>query len=476
MKYLLIFVLTACLLKNASAQNYWQQEVNYNMSVTLNDNDHSLDGVARIQYINHSPDTLHFIWFHLWPNAYKNDQTAFSDQLLENGNTSFYFSDENGKGYINRLDFKVDGASAETEDHPNYIDITRLILPTPLAPGAQILITTPFHVKLPFNVSRGGHDGQSYQATQWFPKPAVYDRNGWHPMPYLDQGEFFSEFGTYTVSITTPSNYVIAATGNMDPDYQEFKFLRSRVDYSWQPIVTKVKTKSGQVKKTIQLFPQSDAATKTIHFSENNIHDFAFFADKRFIVKQDSCRLPSGKIIDVNIYYTPQHGDQWKNAMSYAKSALVFYSTHLGDYPYDVCSVVQGPESFGSGMEYPTITSIAPMANPVELELTILHEIGHNWFYGALASNERQYPWMDEGLNTYYENLYASINYPGYTSTERSYFEQRAAEKRDQAINTTSDSLTNANYGLIAYFKTSEWMRNLQATLGTETFTRAMKS
>src|SRR5437773_2388768 len=179
-KALLIF-LSFCLLHTAYCQlNYWQQQVNYTIDVTLNDKDHSLDAFEKLEYTNNSPDTLKFIWFHIWPNAYKNDKTAFSEQELLIGQTKFYFSDKEQRGYINRLDFKVNNVTADVEDHPLYIDVIKLILPTPLPPQQKILITTPFHVQLPFNFSRGGHDGQSYQATQWFPKPAVYDKYGWH--------------------------------------------------------------------------------------------------------------------------------------------------------------------------------------------------------------------------------------------------------------------------------------------------------
>ena len=181
--------------------NYWQQQVNYTIDVSLDDKEHTLRGFEKIEYINNSPDTLRFIWIHLWPNAYKNDKTAYSDQLLENSSTKFYFSGKDQKGYINRLDFKVNNVTVVVEDHPQHIDIVKLLLPAPLAPGQKVLITTPFHIKLPYNFSRGGHDGQSYQATQWYPKPAVYDKTGWHPMPYLDQGEFYSEFGSFDVSI-----------------------------------------------------------------------------------------------------------------------------------------------------------------------------------------------------------------------------------------------------------------------------------
>jgi len=133
----------------SALSQYWQQQTDYIIEVSLNDKLHTLDGFEKIIYTNNSPDTLKYIWFHLWPNAYKNDKTAYTDQALENGSTDFYFSTKEQKGYINRLDFKVNGAAAKTEDHPNYIDIIRVVLPKPLPPLQQITVTTPFHVKLP---------------------------------------------------------------------------------------------------------------------------------------------------------------------------------------------------------------------------------------------------------------------------------------------------------------------------------------
>jgi len=192
----LLLILSICCVAIAdcqsigSAQGYWQQQVNYTIDVILHDKDNRLVGLEKIEYTNNSPDTLGFIWFHIWPNAYKNDKTAFSDQLLVNGNTKFYFSGKEQKGYINQLDFKVNNTTCVIEDQPQYIDVIKVVLPEPLLPGQQVALTTPFHEQLPFNFSRGGHDGESYQLTQWYPKPAVYDKHGWHPMPYLDQGEF----------------------------------------------------------------------------------------------------------------------------------------------------------------------------------------------------------------------------------------------------------------------------------------------
>ena len=112
---------------NCQSPAYWQQQVNYKIDVTLNDVDHTLDGFIKMDYYNNSPDTLSFIWIHLWANAYKNDRTAFTDQMLENGSTKFYFSDKDDRGYINRLNFTVNGVTAKTTDHPLHQDIIKLL-------------------------------------------------------------------------------------------------------------------------------------------------------------------------------------------------------------------------------------------------------------------------------------------------------------------------------------------------------------
>ena len=455
-------------------QNYWQQQVNYSIDVSLNDREHTLDGYERIEYINNSPDTLKFIWFHLWPNAYKNDKTAFTDQMLENGSTKFYFSNKEDKGYINRLDFKVNNVTAIVEDHPQHIDIVKIVLPSPLAPGQKASITTPFHVKLPYNFSRGGHDGQSYQATQWYPKPAVYDRKGWHPMPYLDQGEFYSEFGNFDVSITLPKNYVVAATGELQ-NAEEKEWLKTRTSFTWEPVKGKEKTTGGQMKTTYQFFPESSKETKTLQYKQTNIHDFAWFADKRFTVNYDTCKLASGKVIDVYTYYYTHYKLVWEKSIHFSKNAVRHYSQFVGEYPYSIVQAVEGPKSFGGGMEYPTITVISSSNDGKGLDNTIAHEIGHNWFYGILATNEREYPWMDEGINSFYDNKYKSAKYGKQVQLERLAFETKAVTKTDQPIELPSEKFSEANYNLVAYYKTAEWLRYLETELGTEVFNKAMQ-
>lgn len=512
-KLLLICILNFQFPAAKCQSNYFQQKVDYKISVTLNDIENTVDGFEAIDYTNNSPDTLHFIWFHLWPNAYKNDRTAFSEQLLQLGRTDFYFSDEDKRGYINRLNFKVNDTTAVLEDHPVYIDVAKLILPMPLLPGRTIKITTPFHEKIPFNFSRGGHVKQTYQITQWYPKPAVYDNNGWHPMPYLDQGEFYSEFGNFNVQITLPKSYVVAATGQLQ-NQDELNWLKEKATETYEPetigLQNKIKKpdnkKNAKVRETDiknrnhkvlqsktltqKLSPQKTHAlspkeeTKTITYSQDSVHDFAWFADKNYLVRYDTLALTSGIVINVWSFFTEGDLPVWKNSIQFIKAAVKARSNWLGEYPYENVSALEAKMGFSGGMEYPTITSITPMATPNELEHTIEHEVGHNWVYGILASNEREHPWMDEGMNTYFDNRYEKIKYNSNpVDRDQDFLHKRLpgnktdlgyrieiAGKKDQPIETSSEDFSLLNYGLIAYYKTGKWMKVLEQYIGKQLF------
>ncbi len=488
MKRLLLFAFSFCLLPIAWCQlpNYWQQQVNYKIDVTLNDADNTLDGFVKMDYHNNSPDTLHFIWIHLWPNAFKNDKTAFTDQDLENGSTDFYFSNADKRGYINRLDFKVNGEVAKTTDHPQHQDIIKLILPKPIAPNSSAKIETPFHVKLPYNFSRGGHMVQAYQITQWYPKPAVYDRKGWHAIPYLDQGEFYAEFGNYEVQITLPDNYVVAATGDLQ-NASEADWLKNK-----QPFTRNLKAaKKAEQKKGAGMSEiPSSAKTKTLQYKQNNVHDFAWFADKTFSVKTDTLQLPSGKIITANAFYYSENKENWTNSITMIKRAILTKSKWLGEYPYNVVSVVDGGN--GGGMEYPTITLLDDGGSEKSLDFVIYHEVGHNWFEAILGTNERLHPWMDEGMNTYYDNRYSMQQY-GNTNieigrTKSAFINNRLPDdiqhivlqtitgiKKDQPIETPSEKFSFLNYNMISYTKTGDWMKLLEDELGKEVFDNCMQ-
>jgi hypothetical protein len=389
--------------------------------------------------------------------------------------------------------------------------VVKLILPAPLLPGKTIKISTPFHEKIPYNFSRGGYVDHTYQITQWYPKPAVYDSKGWHPIPYLDQGEFYSEFGNFQVQITVPENYIIAATGELQNE-DEVKWLKEKarqnehlnienkpphiinestqnnnvkkIKRKYQPITKKKKIIHKNLYQKETPIPKTEK-TKTLTYIQNNVHDFAWFADKNFIVKYDTVQLLSGKIIDAYSFFTPSDSAVWKNSIQFIKDAAKTRSKWLGEYPYNIVTVVEAKIGFSGGMEYPTITSISPMPDEKSLDMTIEHEVGHNWVYGILASNEREHPWMDEGMNTYFDNLYEKSKYPNKNQDKKKegFFEKRIpndnddivyrtqiSSKKDQPIETSSEDFSETNYGVITYYKTGLWMKKLEDFVGKDLF------
>ena len=489
-----IFIFLLVPLLHSEGNKYFQQDVRYEIDVTLDDKNHSLSGFEKIDYTNNSNDTLDFIWFHLWPNAYKNDSTAFAKQQIRIKRLRFANSKEKDRGYIDSLSFRVDGQESDVEIHADWIDVVKIILPKKLLPGKSILIETPFYVKLPLVFSRLGHSGQHYEITQWYPKPAVYDNKGWHEMPYLNMGEFYSEFGTFDVKITLPEEYRIMATGDLVNGEDELYWLDSLAslgDSLHMLSKKEFKNKLKLIKNTSNNQNDSDSLitrTKTVHFRQKNVHDFAWFADKNWIVRTGNLYLSdSTKKITLWSFYLPKNAQLWENSIEYLHDSGYWYSKFYGDYPYNHLTAVDGDLSAGGGMEYPNITVISSGGSQDLLEYVIMHEVGHNWFYGIIGSNERDHTWMDEGLNQYSnirywqkkykykneqiriqdfiqdklgigKNLSMSwVNYAGYVSNGKN--------KDAQPLSLTADAYSRGNYGQ-HYSKTAVFMRFLEHYLG----------
>ena len=480
-----------------TAQDYWQQEVRYDITVTLNDAGHSLKGFETLQYTNHSPDTLRFIYIHCWPDAYKDTTTALYRQLsrIEERKTKLKKMKE--PGYIDQLAFTVDGVKASTEPHPRYADICKLILPAGLLPGQQITITTPFFVKIPSYFSRLGYEGKTYMITQWYPKPAVYDSKGWHEMPYLDQGEFYSEFGTFDVHITLPASYVVAATGTLqNPRELENYRHTGRVNLSNPATPLHYRPGAGLPDTTSALRKNAmPAATKTLDYHAAGVHDFAWFADPGLIINYDTLQLPSGRIIDVFSYFRPGGDKEWRHSISFIKDAVLHYSKWIGEYDYPAVSALEGPGNASSGgMEYPMITLItSPRAGKEDLDGVIAHEVGHNWFYAMLGSNERQHPWMDEGINTFYEFRYEAEKYRSNTMLgamipdrikklgpdefQDAIYNVISQLKAGEPIETPAEDFPSEfDYGLVVYAHTAVWMHLLQDAIGKDALAKGMQA
>lgn len=491
MKKLKYLILNITLLSSivSTAQNYFQQEVNYKMQVRLDDVKHELFADEIIEYKNNSPHELTFIYMHIWPNAYKDNSTELAKQILENGDKKIQFAKEEDRGYIDMLDFKVDTKPVKWELLKDTIDVCKIYLNEPLKSGEKISISTPFHVKIPSGeFSRLGHIGQSYQITQWYPKPAVYDVNGWNYMPYLNQGEFYSEFGSYDVQIIVPKNYVLGATGDMVDGADELEWLNQKVE----------ETKKIENYNSNDLsFPESSKETKILHFVQKNVHDFAWFCDKRYHVLKGEIITPhTQRKVTTWVMFTNSEGYLWKDAVKYVNDAVYYYSLWNGDYPYDHCTAVDGTISAGGGMEYPNITVIGKSGNAFQLDVVIAHEVGHNWFYGMLGSNERQHPWMDEGINSFNELRYVRTKYPDrklvgdfnpgvtkmfdvddYPRHTQYYYTYivDAAKNLDQPIEYPAYKYTELNYAGVVYSKTAVIFDYLMSYVGESTMDKAMQ-
>jgi hypothetical protein len=492
MKQSTILLLTffGALLTNA--QNYWQQEVNYTINVKLNDKDHSLSGYEEFEYINNSPNELDRIYMHIWPNAYRNGKTALGKQQYKGGEMMLTFGEEKDKGGIDSLDFKVNGIKVEWEYDKENRDICVLYLPIKLKPGERLVVSTPFVVKIPSGeISRLGHIDQSYQITQWYPKPAVYDKNGWNPIPYLNQGEFYSEYGSFDVSITLPKNYVVGATGDLQTA-SEIEFLNQKVEETKANKSNYLSQKQGYLGKTA--FPPSSEEWKTIRYTQSKVHDFAWFADKRYAVSKGEVILPESKrAVTTWAMWVPHNTYTWQFADEYLRDGTYYYSLWNGDYPYNQVTAVDGTISAGGGMEYPNITVIGNASSKEDLEVVIVHEVGHNWFYGILGSNERVHGWMDEGMNTLNEVRYIQTKYPNNTRMSDMVldgnfhfndldhhdmpdvaYRMTAVLGEDQPIETHSADFTSTNYGTIMYMKTGLVFYYLKDYLGDEEFDKCM--
>jgi hypothetical protein len=499
MKHIAMALGMVCLSNWAIAQTKgtWQQEVNYTLKVTLDDQSHMLRGSEEFVYTNNSPNTLEFIYIHLWPNAYKNKHTALARQLMMSGKDYLFRNDPEYQGFIDSLNFEVGGISAQLTYDAKHIDIAKLTLPKPLAPGEKVVVKTPFRVKLPSGqVSRMGHIDQTYQITQWYPKPAVYDEAGWHPMPYLNQGEFYSEYGTFDVSITLPENYTVGATGDLQTE-REIKRLNLLAEYngvsSRNPDVD-----WSNIDKHYEN-SESSRVMKTLRYTQSRVHDFAWFADKSFRVLKGEVILPqSGRTVTTWAMYTENSADFWKpHSLEYLHDGILKYSQWNGDYPYNQVTAVDGTISAGGGMEYPNVTVIGNVSTKEELEVVIVHEVGHNWFYGILGSNERDFGWMDEGLNTLNEMRFVAEKYPENTRLSDADGALGFAKKLgfvglshkdegdvlyrcmasfgvDQPIHTHSADFSQANYGGVMYQKTGLVFHYLKAYLGDSLFDLCM--
>jgi hypothetical protein len=400
---------------------------------------HTIDAFMKLIYANHSPDTLNFIWLHVWPNAYRNDKTLYSDQLLENGDTRFYFSSKEKKGYINHLDFHVDGNRAVIHDHPEFIDVIKLILPKPLLPGDSITISTSFHLQIPFNYNGNGYIKHQFEFRNWYPEPAVYDSRGWHPMPFLIQGGAFHEKADFDVEIESAPGYRIAAGA--------------------------------------QAVAKETAGTYLYQFTLKNANSFAWIASDLYSISTDQVEATSGTSIGVRYYYTEKHSIGTAKIMEAVKKEICQLSEWLGPFPYPSVSIVQA--TCMKDQDFSGLVCIGMMPDDADWQGVLRRGLVAQWFQTMLITDQRNQPWFSRGFIHYYERRLIreessagliSYNY----SKDNLWLRVAENEKTTQPVNTAAPFFSTQNDSLIPSDKAGLWLLQLQETLGLKSFDEQM--
>jgi hypothetical protein len=258
----------------AGPVNHWQQDVAYEIDVTLNPDDHSLSGNERLAYTNNSPHTLTFVWFHLYPNAYKDRNSLLARDTEATGSAGLALMKPEDRGFVDIGSVTVDGKRAAHSFKPGDETEMRVELPQALPPGRTTIFDIDFYVRIPRHsgtlAQRMLRKGNHYEVTQWYPKVVVYDASGWHPDGYRLLSEFYGEFGTFDVRITLPENMIVAATGNLVAPQSEIARLDSLAGVGAKLDSLRAKEAKGEIKRIHKATKHSDLAetTKTLHYRQ----------------------------------------------------------------------------------------------------------------------------------------------------------------------------------------------------------------
>jgi hypothetical protein len=382
---------------------YWQQRVDYRITATLDPAKNELRGRETIHYVNHSPDALPYLWLFVEQNLC--EPNSITNQLNQPPlvflGTSFDFSCQGFNSAPRLESMTIEGREVKRS---RFGTTLRVDLARPLASGASVDIDAVWHFNVPpQGGGRMGHDGPLYEMAQWYPRVAVYDDvKGWNHEPYIGAGEFYLEYGDYDVTLTVPNEDIVAATGELQNAEQVLTpAQRQRLAvarHSDTAIAIIRADEAGNVSKT------RPAGATSWHFSAHNVRDFAFAAGPG--MRWDASGYDGILIEDL---YRPK-ADKWPEVNRMGREAIKYYSEQWYRYPYSHATTVEGPVE---GMEYPMLTFTPNSPTREDQQWVIAHEFGHEWFPMVVGSNERLYPWMDEGFNTFIDLANAAKYFAG---------------------------------------------------------------
>ena len=440
--------------------NYWQQHIDYTMDIDMDVNKYQYKGKQKVVYTNNSPDDLDKVFYHLYFNAFQ-PGSQMDVRSLNIKDPSAKIGDRISKlkpneiGYIKVNSLKQNGSEVSYETVGTILEVT---LNTPIKAGESVTFDMLFDAQVPVQIRRSGRnskEGVALSMSQWYPKMAEYDFEGWHTPPYIAR-EFHGVWGNFDVTLHIDKNYVVGGSGYLQNPQE--------VGHNYED-------KSKDLK-----LPKGDKLSW--HFKAPNVHDFMWAADPEY--KHDVLKMENG--IDLHFLYKKtldaKYLKNWKDLQPKTAELMTYFSDNVGQYPYKQYSVIQGGDG---GMEYAMSTLITGQRKFGSLFGVTAHEMAHTWFQFLLASNESLHPWMDEGFTSYISNKasYEILKgggdrnpnagpYRGYN-----YVVKTGAE---EALTTHADRYnTNTAYSIGSYGKGSMFLSQLEYVIGADNVANGLK-
>ncbi|RZS99346.1 M1 family metallopeptidase [Aquimarina brevivitae] len=440
------------------AQNntcYWQQHVDYTMQVDMDVEKFQYTGKQELVYTNNSPDTLKQVFYHLYFNAFQpgSEMDVRSRNLPDPDprvmdRISKLQPDE--IGYLKVGSLSQNGTPLELNVEGTVLEVQ---LAKPILPGEKVTFVMDFEGQVPQQIRRSGRnnsEGVALSMTQWYPKMAEYDFEGWHADPYIAR-EFHGVWGDFDVTITIDKNYTIGGSGYLqNPE---------KIGHGYESSDKKIKHKKNKL---------------SWHFVAPNVHDFTWAADPEYI--HDMVQVPDGPMLHFFYKDNPEIKENWKNLQPKSVALMEYFSKNIGKYPYDQYSIIQGGDG---GMEYAMCTLITGERNFGSLVGVTAHEMAHAWFQHILATNEAKHEWMDEGFTSYISTLAMNEimeqNDPNPMGGMYNGYIQLANSGIEEPQTTQADRYNrNMAYGASAYAKGAVFLSQLGYIIGKENLNKTI--
>jgi hypothetical protein len=440
----------------SSKSTYWQQHVDYKMVIDMDVNTYQYKGTQKLVYTNNSPDVLNKIYYHLYFNAFQPGSEmdvrsrTIPDPDPRVADRIFKLKPDE-IGYIKVQSLKQNGIDI---NHETVGTILEVDLAKPIQPGESTTFSMVFDAQVPIQIRRSGRnnkEGVALSMTQWYPKLAEYDFEGWHADPYIGR-EFHGVWGDFDVILNIDKSYVVGGTGYLQNP--------NEIGHGYE---------TGTVNKT-------NGNKLTWHFVAPNVHDFTWAADPNYI--HDTAQVPNGPLLHFFYKNNPEIQDNWKRLQPKTVELMQYFSARIGSYPYKQYSVIQGGDG---GMEYAMCTLITGERKFSSLFGVTAHEMAHTWFQFLLATNESKHEWMDEGFTSYISDL-AVADLTGYHQDNptkgayKSYF-NLVNSGLEQPLTTHADRYNfNGTYGASAYSKGEVFLAQLGYVIGDDHLKNTLKN